>query len=161
MTNGIMNANEKVEHLSMAHLRELKELKQKAFECAQQIPAGKPAGVVELFPILQHLSLLEQLEPWLIEAAETGVSWKENSSLEKWFPFSAIELSQLREQNRELAERIKRFVHVRQIPEYNFSNQLEINISIDKAVAREMPMEELLPQVIRDAVEELKIKANV
>lgn len=98
--------------------------------------------------------------PGLIGAASIGLRWQENSSLEEWFPLSAKELAELKHQNAELDHRLKRFVALRRIPEWATPGQLCCDVTIDRHAAQHVPMEELLEELLRDAVTVIREKVN-
>lgn len=57
---------------------------------------GKDLLEIDRAPLYEALGALEGFAPQLLDAAEIGVKWNEDSSLEKWFPFDAEELAKLK-----------------------------------------------------------------
>lgn len=146
------------EKLTLQILEQMRETKREGQECAAKYSTGRRATGEELEPIFRHHGFLERWELQLFDAASFGIEWRENSSLERWFPITAEELVKLKERNRELELSNKRFLHVRKLPDYmdRHPAQLEICVTVDCAAAEEMPLEELLTYAMKRALREIK-----
>lgn len=153
-----MNEKEIEKPLTQEELDKLTRLRQAAAERALQIPI--PASEAELAPIFEHFQYLEGIENKLVAAAKIGVDWVENSSLEKWFPLTAEELAKLKRENEDLRQRLARLITLRKLPEWQHPGQLHCNVVIDREVARNTEIDELLTCVLRDAITVIKRGVN-
>lgn len=88
--------------LTLAMINELRGLLRKAKEYADSVGSLESKSPDELAVIdtklpFEALGALEACAPMLLDAAEIGVQWQENSSLEKWFPITAEEIAKLKQ----------------------------------------------------------------